>query len=232
MSGKSSMNNKRKKGTIFMLVGLLLLAASFSLALYNIWDAHRADVAAQAAAGKLKNQIDKNLEEKRAAIYENNPETEESMTEASEAVSDKGADGFPQMPTTEIDGNAYIGLLEIPSQSLSLPVMADWDYEKLKTAPCRFSGSYYQNNLVIAGHNYARHFSPIKWLEAGSDVYFTTVTGNVYHYTVDSIETLQPQSVEDMKSGDWDLTLFTCTTGGGSRCAVRCFSSTRQPENE
>jgi sortase A len=25
-----------------------------------------------------------------------------------------------------------------------------------------------------------------------------------------------------MESGDWDLTLFTCTTGGQSRITVRC----------
>lgn len=210
-----------------MMVGLLLLAAAFSLALYNIWDAHRADAAAQSTAEKLKERINKNQEKKQP---ENSGKTAELKTEgesggfvSAKTVSSKASDEFPQMPVTEIDGNAYIGLLEIPSQDLSLPVMADWDYEKLKIAPCRYSGSYYQNNLVIAGHNYARHFSPIKWLETGSDVYFTTVEGNVYHYTVDSVENLNPQAVEAMKSGNWDLTLFTCTTGGESRCAVRCL---------
>ena len=31
-----------------------------------------------------------------------------------------------------------------------------------------------------------------------------------------------PDSIEQMKQGDWDLTLFTCTVGGRSRFAVRC----------
>lgn len=212
-----------------MIVGLLLLAAAFSLAFYNIWDAHRADAAAQSTAEKLKDRIDENLEKKQpessGETAERKAEGESGKSVSTKTVSSKAkfVDEFPQMPVTEIDGNAYIGLLEIPSQNLSLPVMADWDYDKLKIAPCRYSGSYYQNNLVIAGHNYARHFSPIKWLETGSDVYFTTVEGSVYHYTVDSIENLNPQAMEAMRSGSWDLTLFTCTTGGGSRCAVRCL---------
>ena len=41
------------------------------------------------------------------------------------------------------------------------------------------------------------------------------------------METVQPTQIEKMTektadSADWDLTLFTCTTGGSARCAVRC----------
>jgi len=36
------------------------------------------------------------------------------------------------------------------------------------------------------------------------------------------VETLQPTAVEEMCSGDWDLTLFTCTLGGKFRVTVRC----------
>ena len=32
---------------------------------------------------------------------------------------------------------------------------------------------------------------------------------------------LQPQ-VEEMITGDWDLTLFTCSTDGSTRCDIRC----------
>lgn len=42
-----------------------------------------------------------------------------------------------------------------------------------------------------------------------------------------SIETLQPTQVEQMitksDTDEWDLTMFTCNTGGGrTRCTVRC----------
>ena len=51
---------------------------------------------------------------------------------------------------------------------------------------------------------------------------FTDVDGNVYNYEVAELETLQPAAVDEMKSGEWDLTLFTCTIGGQTRVTVRC----------
>lgn len=177
-----------------MIVGLLLIAAAFFLTAYNWWDSDRAGDASNTAAEKLKLEISDDKER------------------------DPG-----EMPTIRIDGNDYIGLLEIPSLELSLPVIADWDYEKLKTAPCRYSGSYYTDDLVIAGHNYIRHFSPLKRIDIGAEVYFTNAVGEVFRYTVSNVETLMPTQVEDMVEGDWDLTLFTCTIGGRSRCTVRCI---------
>ena len=46
-----------KKGSVFIAIGLLLLAAALLLTLYNLWDAHRADVAAQTAVQSLKTMI-------------------------------------------------------------------------------------------------------------------------------------------------------------------------------
>ena len=46
--------------------------------------------------------------------------------------------------------------------------------------------------------------------------------GNVFSYAVSSLETLSSYAISDMTSGDWDLTLFTCTVGGQSRLAIRC----------
>lgn len=177
------------------MLGLLLMAAALSLTIYNRWDADRADQAARSIEEKLEQKIG----------------SEQERTDFTE-----------QMPAVELDGNLYIGILEIPSLELTLPVMADWDYEKLKLSPCRYSGSWITDDLVIAGHNYARHFSPIKWIDVGSDVYFTTIEGESIHYIVDNAETVAPEQVERMVEGDWDLTLFTCTTGGQSRRAVRC----------
>lgn len=201
--GKSKRRGKR--GMVLMAVGLLFLTASFSLAFYNIWDSSRADRASQEVVGKLKEQIEDDQGEDAGKNRANNLKADQ------------------EMPVIEIDGNGYIGLLEIPSQGLSLPVMADWDYDKLKNAPCRYYGSYYLDNMVIAAHNYTCHFGTIKWLKAGSDVFFTDVQGKVYHYTVGWTEILQPQAIDGMISGDWDLTLFTCTTSGESRCTVRCI---------
>ena len=60
----------------------------------------------------------------------------------------------------------------------------------------------------------------------GCPVYFTDADGLRCSYEVESVETLQPTQIEEMvgkaDGDDWDLTLFTCTTGGSARCAVRC----------
>jgi sortase A len=40
---------------------------------------------------------------------------------------------------------------------------------------------------------------------------------------VADLETLEPTDIEGMTTGDWDLTLFTCTYGNRYRLAVRCF---------
>lgn len=202
----------RKKGTLWMALGLLLLAAALSLTLYNIWDAARADQSAQSVAAELEQAITDRVTARQAAEA------------AGESTVSDPLDPDREMPTVEIDGNLYIGELEVPDLGLTLPVMSDWDYSKLKISPCRYSGSYYAGNLVIAGHNYARHFSALKWVPLGTEVLFTNVDGEVFRYTVVSLETLQPSQVEEMTadSDSWDLTLFTCNTGGGTRCAVRC----------
>lgn len=127
-----------------------------------------------------------------------------------------------EMPVTKIKGDYYIGVLDIPDQRISLPVMTDWSYSKLRVSPCRYSGSVYSGDIVIAGHNYWRHFSKIKRLTVGKSLSFTDVDGNVFNYVVSEIQLIKPTAVKEMKSGEWDLTLFTCTSSGTSRFAVRC----------
>lgn len=198
-----------RKSIIFIGTGLLLLAAALFLTAYNIWDGVRADRSAQEVNGKIQTMILEYASSEDAVGEEAVPE--ESMPEEQ------------KMAAMEIDGNLYIGVLEVPALNISLPVMAECDYNKLKIAPCWYSGSYYTDDLVIAGHNYPKHFSPLKWVEPGSEVLFTTADGEVYRYTVDWLENVRPGEVDKMVEKDgWDLTLFTCTTGGSARCAVRC----------
>ena len=50
---------------------------------------------------------------------------------------------------------------------------------------------------------------------------FTDMDDNVYTYEMVALETLGPADVGEMESGDWDLSLFTCTVGGQSRVTAR-----------
>ncbi len=131
---------------------------------------------------------------------------------------------FPEgaMPEVEVEGNLYIGMVSIPSFELSLPVMSSWDYSKLKISPCCYSGCVYQDNMIIAAHNYPRHFGDLKNLRVGDEVFFWDAAGNQFAYVVTELEELKSNAVEEMAAGDWDLTLFTCTPGGRKRVTVRC----------
>ena len=203
-----------KHNNAYTAIGLLLLAAALFLTGYNLGSDAQADRSANAVLEQLTQASSvempdlptlpdgESLEETYIPDYVLNPEED--------------------MPSEEIDGNLYIGILKIPAISLELPIIADWSYPGLRIAPCRYSGSAYLGNLVIAGHNYLSHFGYLKTLSLGDEVTFTDTDGNVFRYEVSEIEVLSPYAVTEMTSSDWDLTLFTCTVGGQSRVTVRC----------
>ena len=124
-----------------------------------------------------------------------------------------------------MDGQNCIGVLEIPSLSLSLPVLSTWSDAGLRLAPCRYQGSASRGDLIIAAHNYRRHFGTLHRLCAGDAVFFTDAAGNRFAYAVSYTEQLAGTAVAEMAAGDWDLTLFTCTAGGKDRLAIRCKAS-------
>lgn len=126
------------------------------------------------------------------------------------------------MPIIEMDGECYVGYVDIPALDLSLPVMASWSYPRLKISPCRYTGSVYYDDMVLMAHNYARHFGGLKNLTIGDEVRFTDGDGNVFVYQVAAMEILDPSQVEEMTESGWDLSLFTCTVGGERRVTVRC----------
>ena len=202
----------KKIDRFFTVTGLLLLAAALLLALYNI----RTQKTADEAAENTVEQLEPLIEESKSK----SAQTADGSSE--EVLPDYVLNPEMDMPEQTVDGNAYIGILEIPSLDLSLPVMSEWSYPGLAVSPCRYCGSAYLNDMVIAAHNFDYHFGCIKTLSPGDEVTFTDIDGNVFRYEVAEIETLQPTDVEALTDSDWDLTLFTCTIGGASRVTVRC----------
>lgn len=139
-------------------------------------------------------------------------------------AADTGRDEPKMTSEVLIDANGYqyIGYLTIPVLKLSLPVMAEWDYNRLKTAPCRHFGSAQTDDLVIAGHNYKQHFANLKNLSAGDAITFTDGNGIVYKYSVQLIEKISPTAVDKVQHSEWDMILYTCTYGGNARLMVGC----------
>ena len=202
---------KNSKGNILIFLGILMILGALGLTGYNLWDANRAREAAEQITDQLIDKIDESVKDEETAAPYVDPNT--------------------PMPVEVIDGYEYIGILEIPSEDLSLPVTNEWDYTRLKISPCRFTGSYYSDDLVICAHNYDKHLGRLLNIDLGVDVYFTNVEGLTIHYIVTNRETVEPTDVERMIENtgnsetsllDWDMTLFTCNLGGQTRCAVRC----------
>ena len=204
---------RKKKGSVLTSIGILLLLAALGLTGYNLWDGLRAGQESRAIEEKIAAQM---------------PET---IVEAHEPQAMEEID--LTMPVFEIDGYKYVGVIEIPSLKISLPVMDSWDENRLKIAACLYWGNYKTDDMVICAHNYIQFFAPIRGIDMGADVYFISADGVAYHYKVTNRETLRPTAVEQMVTNtvqapdgqevrDWDLTLFTCFPGGATRCAVRC----------
>ena len=207
-----------RQGKIYTIIGLLLLAAALFLTAYNLWR----DAMASISANMALKQLNTDVRETASMVLPVLP-SGESLEEA--YIPDYILNPEMDMPEENVDGQKYIGVLRIPDLSLELPVISNWSYPNLKNAPCRYAGSAYMNNMVIAAHNYYSHFGHLKDLSPGDEVTFTDVDGNVFQYEVSAIEILSPLAVEEMTNGDWDLTLFTCTVSGQSRVTVRCVQA-------
>lgn len=192
----------------FIGIGILCLLAAFCLTAYNIWSDAQAGETAESALQQMKQFQDNTVQD--------------TVNPSEEEIPDYILNPEMDMPTQNIDGQDYIGSLVIESLGLSLPIISEWSYPRLQIAPCRYAGSAYLDNMVIAAHNYSSHFGHLKNLSQGDTVTFTDIDGNVFNYQVVEIETLSPYSIQEMTSGDWDLTLFTCTIGGQARVAIRC----------
>lgn len=182
-------------GTVCMGLGTVLVLAALSLFVWNRYEDRQAGEAAREVLPQLIQEI------------------------APQPAQDPCT---PEMTAVEIDEYGYIGCLDIPAIGLELPVMAECDDTRLKTAPCRYAGSTKTDNLVIAGHNYTRHFGALPKLAPGDRVLFTDMDGNTWGYEVTETEVLPPTAVTDMTAGGCALTLFTCNYSGNARIAIRC----------
>lgn len=197
---------KAKRGKIFIACGLLLILSAIGLTIYNLMDSQRAGE----AVGEALNEI--------YAIYEDATESEEFSTDLPEYVLN------PKMPMPKktVGNYDYIGVVKIPSCSLELPIISDWTYPALKVAPCRFSGSVYTDDLILAGHNYNSHFKKVRDVDIGEAVVFVDMAQNEFFYEVVEKETISGTDIELLRGGEWDLSLFTCTMSGSARMVIRC----------
>ncbi len=190
---------KSSIGKIISRLGIVCIILALSLCVYNVYDTFRAYYAQKRIMEKYS-----------------------TLKSSSGIVPDYILNPDMDMPEVEVNGLTCIGTLEIPKLDLNLCVTSTFTYELMKQLPCRYYGSIYKNNMVIAAHDSWFHFGRLSTLNQGDEVIFTDVSGNRFEYSVDVIEAVKPNSVEDVTSGKWPLTLFTCTLDAQNRVVVRC----------
>ena len=193
-----------KRSLFFIISGVLCMALGFSLFVYNKISAEKAFEASQQTVTILTEKLSEQKEK-----------------------SDFPTDNYDRkMPEITIDGKKYIGVLEIKELNLKLPIASDLSYEMLDISPCLYSGTIYRKNMVIAAHNYEKHFGKINSLSLLSELIFTDTENNKYVFEVVNMESLLPGQVKEMKEksdkNSWDMTLFTCDYSGNRRIAIRC----------
>lgn len=192
---------KERIGKCVSYLGIILIVLALSLSFYNVYDSIRANISSKSIMNDYMAHVSSGPQGF-VPDYILNPDMD--------------------MPEVEVDGLSCIGVLEIPSLDIQLPITSTFSYTLMKQAPCRYYGSIYKNNMVIAAHDSWFHFGRIHTLKSGDSVKFTDASSNQFDYCVDAVDVVSPNSVDDVTSDKWPLTLFTCTLDAQNRVVVRC----------
>ena len=203
---------RKSKGLVFLTLGVLLLFSALGWYLYNVIE--------DETAGRKAAEIIEKFEFVQSP--KESLELPKLSLEASPEAPTVPENTKAKDPVIIIDSEAFCGRIRIKKLGIELPVYDQWDYKKLKNAPCRYLGSVSEKDIIIAGHNYKSHFGTLDKLKIGDEVEFWDAYGELYLYQVCDIVTLDGTAVSDMQSGGWDFTLFTCTKSGEQRVTVRC----------
>lgn len=196
-----------------MVLGIILMFGAASL----FWMNQQDDVSARdAAASVMAELVDRITENNEANFSE--AETLPELQKPLELLTEEDK----KMTEIEIDGIPYIGYISIPKLEVELPVISTWSLSRLNIAPCRYYGSLLGEDLVIMAHNFVSHFGKLSLLELGDTLTFTDMDGKTTLYKVVGKDVLAPTAVEEVTSGNYDLTLFTCTYDGQNRITIYC----------
>lgn len=197
-------SGKFKAGTLFLVIGILFFGAALLWYIHNLTEDRKALEVAVENSDKVMDQF-------RSDGIEFHKVTKEYLVEHTQ-----------ELKSVDIDGYQYVGLVSIPSVELEMAVLDICNEDNLHVSSCRYYGSPFTNDLVIAGHNYKSGFGKLSGLKRGEEVFFTDMEGTVFSYEVEDIEILDGTSIEQMINSEFDLTLYTCTYGGKQRVTVRC----------
>ncbi len=183
--------------TVLIVLGVLLLLGGAALFGYQSLAARRAEGEARQWVTTLR----------------------EGMPPARDGVPEKGTD--PRMPQRELEGENFVGILEVPSFERTLPIGALWKREKATRFPCRYGGSLYENNLILGGSDGPGQLDFVKQISNGDTVFITDLTGLRVEYRVTEIRQTKDVSTTNL-AAEGELVLFARNTYSLDYTVIRC----------
>ena len=200
-----------------MSVACLVLGGG--LGIYHFYTENQIEAMNNEIVSKMFVQMDKEKSN------ENNVDIFDTVNVArdGEELIEEGDDQTKKESLVPADGREYIGIIEVQELGIRLPVLKNYTDADMKTTPCVYFGTRENDNLVIVGHNYDSQFGNFNKLDSSQEVnaILTLLDGTKYYYKSKSLENLNPNQIDEMLSGEWDMTLFTCSYSGEKRIALR-----------
>lgn len=183
---------------IIMIIGVALILLSLLYAIYT-W------ISLKLASIKTPGIVDK--------MYEIMPEIKNSVPDGRANVI---------MPSLEIDGQDFVGIIKAPAYDTILPIAASWNGEKLQKYPCRYFGSMYDSTLIIGGSDSETQLDFLKIIAYGDLIYITDTMGERYCYSASFIKRTDDVSTEYLQGIEGDLVLFVRNTYSLEYIVVGC----------
>ena len=190
----------KHKSNILIVLGILMILAALGIFGYNQYE----DQSVNQQNEVILETLEKKQQEDKTALYRQYP-------------------NIP-MPVVEIDGLNYIGTIKAPAIDLNTPVLATYDAATMEVTPALYSGTAYQKNMLMLGHNYQSCFGKLANIKIGDEVLFIDNHKNEFYYEVIDYLIINENEFDKILSQEdpWDFTMFTCTWSGYDRVVIRC----------
>ena len=205
---------------LFFLIGLSIMLYPTVSNLINRQNQSKAIGAYEKAVDKLDDDVFQ-TEWKEAEAYNDYLEKYTTFNYAAEG--EKTRSGSPYESLLNVAENGIMGVIDIPTVNISLPIYHGTSDEVLQAGAGHYIGSSLPvggegTHTVLTGHRglpSAKLFTDIDRLRKG-DVFYVRTLGKTLAYQVDQIQTTLPDEVRllEREEGKDYVTLVTCTPYG------------------
>ena len=206
-----------RKGSILIILGLLLFAAALGMFGVNMVRDIRMTAKLTDVLAQLSPEIDA------AALNAPEPLSREELSSVTKRTKVPYYQLSPlaELPSVEVDGEEYVGILFAPSAAIELPILRRSDSGELPAEPCVFQGTPYQEHFYLSVSGQSRQMKALTGMHTGAVLWFTDTDGNRFEYTVAELLQLSPEDISENTQSEWPLTVYVFTDSS-SLLAIGC----------